>query len=803
MPSFGTVALPALNPLFDLASVDKNVNVINSGRLANQLASNTLDSNTQIAANTAESGGLANQLATQKNPLEIAGMRQQLGLDPSPTLDKLQTIYNGGNGQPAAAPSDGSAPQGQSMLSGPMPISVDPQTQADVGAEATAQGVNPAWAMRVHNAESGASKEPFGPGTTSSAGAIGPMQLMPDTAKGLGVDPTSYSGNIKGGVAYLGQMKARYDSPVLATAAYNAGPQRVDDFLAGKSGLPPETIAYVGKVFGTNGSSILNAALTGAHGHNIPGAAVPQPQTAAAPAQPGVALAPDGSASPPPGPQTATRGPIPGQPATDAIPAIAAPTPSLDANGQPIAPGTQGVSDVMARLRNATPAPQPAATLPPVANPNSLLSVASPDGSAPQAPLNSLASAPVQPTPVQPTPVSPPAAPLAQPGTGMNSPQVQQAQDLIRRATQIEMAAAATPNDPRAKATAAAMAADLRGRAAVIMQADSVTVAPNGVQTHTLTGKQDNAATPAMNYQPDPNNPGVLSSPGQKPVVLPPGRPFPVEGQGAYVVGPGGVVKQAVTPDLPAIAGQKAAESQGSGTGSQAVTQAGDLVKMGRAADTAIGNIDYGLNQLNEAKKGGLPSGYFSPGVASAAAALKAMGLTLPGVKPEAVSDIQTAQKTLAVVGGAILQNTIGKDSQITDGKISAFIHTQPGIELDPDAIPRILNWARSQFVYEREMSMAGMQVASKNSGMLPLGWQAGYFSGKGSFAPIYDPLSGEMKQPDGQAPSRQPPAEAAPAPQAAPTPIPAAADRVPGHTYPTPRGLMNWTGTGWLPAGQ
>ena len=45
---------------------------------------------------------------------------------------------------------------------------------------------------------------------------------------------------------------------------------------------------------------------------------------------------------------------------------------------------------------------------------------------------------------------------------------------------------------------------------------------------------------------------------------------------------------------------------------------------------------------------------------------------------------MQTAQKTLGIVAGSILQNTIGKDSQITDAKIQQFIHTQPGIEMEP-----------------------------------------------------------------------------------------------------------------------
>jgi hypothetical protein len=128
MPSFGQVALPDINPLFDLASVDKNVNFINRGRLDNQLASNTLDSNTQIAANTAEAGGLANRYATQRNPLEISILRQTAGLDPSPVLESLKAIYGGSGGQPAAAPTapTGDFQQSLGASEAPSPGAVNP-----------------------------------------------------------------------------------------------------------------------------------------------------------------------------------------------------------------------------------------------------------------------------------------------------------------------------------------------------------------------------------------------------------------------------------------------------------------------------------------------------------------------------------------------------------------------------------------------------------------------------------------------------------------------------------------------------
>ncbi len=79
----------------------------------------------------------------------------------------------------------------------------------------------------------------------SSAGAIGVMQLMPGTARDLGVsDPNNMSQNILGGAAYLRAQLEEFDNNVpLALAAYNAGPGAVKKY----SGIPPfrETQNYV------------------------------------------------------------------------------------------------------------------------------------------------------------------------------------------------------------------------------------------------------------------------------------------------------------------------------------------------------------------------------------------------------------------------------------------------------------------------------------------------------------------------------------------------------------------------------
>ncbi len=112
-----------------------------------------------------------------------------------------------------------------------------------IARHATEQRVHPALLRAVMKAESG-----FNPAAVSKAGAIGLMQLMPQTAILLNVgDPFDPDQNVRGGATYLRSLLDRFNGKLLwALAAYNAGERAVEEY----EGLPPfpETRRFVAKV---------------------------------------------------------------------------------------------------------------------------------------------------------------------------------------------------------------------------------------------------------------------------------------------------------------------------------------------------------------------------------------------------------------------------------------------------------------------------------------------------------------------------------------------------------------------------
>src|SRR6202451_4500186 len=120
----------------------------------------------------------------------------------------------------------------------------DPQPMDEVvNAVSVRNHLDPDLINSVIHAESG-----FNPRAVSPKGAQGLMQLMPQTAARLGVaDAFDPGANVEGGTRYLRELLERYNFDLIkALAAYNAGPQRVEQY----HGVPPyyETQAYVSRI---------------------------------------------------------------------------------------------------------------------------------------------------------------------------------------------------------------------------------------------------------------------------------------------------------------------------------------------------------------------------------------------------------------------------------------------------------------------------------------------------------------------------------------------------------------------------
>ena len=125
----------------------------------------------------------------------------------------------------------------RSVKPSPCPSDLEPV----IASAAERYGVDPALVKAVIRAESGFRQE-----AVSRAGALGLMQLMPGTARALGVDPADPAQNVDGGVKYLKQQLDRFGNVEDALAAYNAGPGSVVRY----GGVPPyaETQRYVAAV---------------------------------------------------------------------------------------------------------------------------------------------------------------------------------------------------------------------------------------------------------------------------------------------------------------------------------------------------------------------------------------------------------------------------------------------------------------------------------------------------------------------------------------------------------------------------
>jgi soluble lytic murein transglycosylase-like protein len=134
------------------------------------------------------------------------------------------------------------SPTPPEMNAPPRPAVAGSDAKALIRGAALRAGLPPEFVESVAKVESA-----FRQDAVSPKGAIGVMQLMPETARTLDADPRDASQNVDAGTRLLRELLIKYDGDVVkALAAYNAGPGAVDRYR----GLPPypETQNYVDKV---------------------------------------------------------------------------------------------------------------------------------------------------------------------------------------------------------------------------------------------------------------------------------------------------------------------------------------------------------------------------------------------------------------------------------------------------------------------------------------------------------------------------------------------------------------------------
>ena len=147
-------------------------------------------------------------------------------------------------------------------------------------AEAKNQGINPDFILPLVMQESG-----FNQGVVSKKGATGVMQLMPDTAKSLGVDPNNQEQNIKGGVTFLKKLLTHENiqgDPYKVLMGYNAGPNSKFFHTGDIKDLPDETLNYADRIRELSGGVLPSASFESAPATTVATPTIPPPAAAGA-----------------------------------------------------------------------------------------------------------------------------------------------------------------------------------------------------------------------------------------------------------------------------------------------------------------------------------------------------------------------------------------------------------------------------------------------------------------------------------------------------------------------------------------
>jgi hypothetical protein len=184
---------------------------------------------TGLVASAANTEPLASDANAQPQPMPIGA--PVLGLAENATTDATSPIAEGSSPPPTAAPS---------ITINPKSAKSDQNCLALAKAAAT-HDLPLDFFVRLIRQESN-----FDPNSVSHAGAQGIAQFMPGTARWRGLaDPFEPLQALYESARWLRELREQFGNLGLAAAAYNAGPGRVQDWLAGRGGLPGETRAYV------------------------------------------------------------------------------------------------------------------------------------------------------------------------------------------------------------------------------------------------------------------------------------------------------------------------------------------------------------------------------------------------------------------------------------------------------------------------------------------------------------------------------------------------------------------------------
>ena len=177
-------------------------------------------------------------------PIALRGRGQALTPAAPAAAQVLEIAHDGAVAvydRPAVFTDDGVRPV---VVERPAARAAPAEVRREIADAAQAYALKPELLEAVAWAESR-----FRADALSPKGARGVMQLMPETARDLGVDAADLRQNVRGGAAYLSAMLGRFGGDLAkGLAAYNAGPGAVERF----GGVPPfaETRAYVASIMG-------------------------------------------------------------------------------------------------------------------------------------------------------------------------------------------------------------------------------------------------------------------------------------------------------------------------------------------------------------------------------------------------------------------------------------------------------------------------------------------------------------------------------------------------------------------------